>query len=94
MQEPVSIISYLQDSEAAENSCNIHEEAAVYLFKHSLVVLVKSVIKTLVALPVETARLQEEYLTSYFPIISYLLKRYMTNDNIVTVDADIQTLKQ
>lgn len=43
--------------------------------------------------PTETANVQKVCLKSYSVIVSYLLKHFATDDNIATVEADIQTFK-
>lgn len=45
-------------------------------------------------LPGKKAKEQKGRLVSYSAIVNNLLKQYKTDDNIVTVDADIRTFKQ
>lgn len=86
-EDPVSIIAFSQDSKAACDAYNIHARAAMGLFKHYLSGLMKAVIKARVALPTDTSKAQEGFLTSYSAIINYLLELYVTDDNITTADA-------
>lgn len=51
-------------------------------------------IKAKVSLPIDTMKAQEGCLTSYSAVVSFLLKRYATVDNIGTVDGDYWNLRQ
>lgn len=87
----VSIIAFLQDFKTARNAYNIHENTAKRLFKHYLSYPVKAVIKARMTLPPETAKPKEGCLTLFSAIANYLLKRYSTDNNIGTVDANIRS---
>lgn len=62
--------------------------------KHYLSGLAESIINAHVTLPTESSKEEEWSLTSYFAILNYMLKRYATDDNIVTANADIRTFEQ
>lgn len=53
--------------------------------------LIDSVIITGVVLSTDTAKAQEKCLKSYSTIFKYAFERYEKNDNIATVNADVQT---
>lgn len=50
------IIAFLQDFKVVCNACNIHEEVAMWLFKHYEGGSVEYVIKARVFLPTETTK--------------------------------------
>lgn len=54
---------------------------------------VEYAMKACVKLLSETVNVQRGCLTLYSAFVTYLLKRYTTDDNIEAVNADIETLK-
>lgn len=92
-KEPVLIIAFLQDFMETCDAYNIYEEVAMWLLTYYPRGPVESVIKARFTLPTETTKAQEGYLLSYLTIINYLLKRYPTDDNVATVDANIRIFK-
>lgn len=69
-------------------------EDAKLLFKHYPRQPVESVIKARVELPLATSRARKGWLSSYSAFVTYFLKRYATDDKIVSVDVEICRLKQ
>lgn len=66
----------------------------MWLFKQCLNILIESLFKACVLLSTNTAKTQENCLTSHYAIINYVLKQYGMDENNTTVDADIGTFKQ
>lgn len=64
------------------------------LFKHDLTGCIKAAIKAQVELPKDTAKSNEGFLASLSAIVSYLLKLWATDYNILTVNADRRGFKQ
>lgn len=92
--EPLSIITFLQDFKTSRNVCSIHDRAAMSLFKCYSIGSVKFVITPRVALSSRAAKAQEGFLSLYLAIINYILKIYRTHDKIAPVDGHIQTFEQ
>lgn len=93
-QGSVSIIAVLKHFKAACDVYNIHEGAAVWLFKRYLSGPVETVLKTRVALPTETDKSKEGCLTSFLVIMNYLLKLPGKDENIASVHANVRSFKQ
>lgn len=88
-KDPVLTIAISQDFKVVCDTCKIFEGLAIWVVKHYFNDPVESVIKACVELQAETAKAQEACLTLQPAIVNYFVKRYETDDNIVTVDADI-----
>lgn len=80
---------FLQVFKAAYNAWNIHDGAAMRLFKHYLTCPVETVIKDRIALRTKTAKSKEECLISFSAAENYLLKRFETVYNIAAINADV-----
>lgn len=89
-----SIIAFLPGFKAACNARDIHEGAAMCLFRHYLTGAVEAVFKAQLAFRTKTAMSKEGRVTSFSEIIIYLLNRFATDDIITTVDSDIRSFQQ
>lgn len=93
-KEPLGIISFLQDFKSACDACNIHEGAAMCIFKTFLTGSAEVAVKSRISLPSSSTQRHEGALQSYSSIVNFLLKRYATDDNIAKLDSDIRSLRQ
>lgn len=66
----------------------------MWLFRQYVTDPVGAVIEANVALPTKTFKSEERCSTLFSTNVNYLSKRFTTEDNIATVDADILSLKQ
>lgn len=72
---------------------NIHCGAAIRLLKIDLKPQIEAVIYVQVTLPIDIARADDEYFTSYFASVKYVLKRYATDSDITSVSTKIVRFK-
>lgn len=90
----VSTIASLQGFKVACDASNIHDRAAMWLFKHYISGRVKAVIVARVTVPTKRTKSKQGCLISFSAIRHYLLERFATDSNIATVDANLQNNKQ
>lgn len=72
---------------------HVHDGTAVWLFKRYLSSLIEAVVKASVAVPTELSR-SKECLILFPPIVTYLLKRFPTLENIIAVYLDVSYFDQ
>lgn len=92
-KDSLSITAFLQGFKTACDSCSIHDNATLWLFKHHLTGPIEAVRKARVALSKETAGSKERRLASFSAIFNYLLRLFETDGNTATAHADTKKIE-
>lgn len=90
----MSVVAFLQEFTSACDACGIHKGTATWLIKQVLTVSAEAAVKVQVKLTKYADFYHDGALKSYFAIVQSLLKRYIMDDNIARLNADVRSLRQ
>lgn len=89
----ISVTDFLQDFKSVCVASEVHVGAALWLLKQYLTRPAKVGFKSRMALPKSVNTDQEGTLRMYSEVVSFLLKRGATDDNIAKLDGEVRSLK-
>lgn len=87
-EDLVSIIVFFQEFKTACYACNIHDMVTMWKLKYYLLSPLKYGMKRLEALPKTSVKAQEGSPKLFSAIVKYWLRRYATDDEILSVDVE------
>lgn len=93
-KDPMPVITFLQEFKSVCDVCGIPGGAAMWLFKLYPTSPAKAAVKAKVALSIPVDFYHGSALKFYSDIAQFLLKRYVTDDIIAKLDAEVRNLRQ
>lgn len=87
------IFAFLQELKSTCDVCRIHEHPAMCIFKQFLTCTVNAGVEKPVTLTRFVSFYHEGALKSYSAIVQFLLRRYVTNDNIAKLYVEVRDLR-
>lgn len=89
----MSVITFLQTVKSSCDAYKINEGAVMWLFKQSLTKPAKAAVHSHVALTSSANTAYEGALRTYFDVVNFLLKRYVTESNIAAIANGVGSIK-
>lgn len=90
----MSVAAFLQKFKSAYDACGTYESGTMWLFRQLSIGPTKATVKAHVTITNSAKFYHEAALKFYYDVVQFLLRRYVADDIIAELDADVRSLRQ